>query len=142
MSDQQQSDEPEVSDETEADEEPQTSDTDDMTLLQEQMEEALREKDQFRTLAQRSQADLVNYRRRASEEIDETRRNAKSQIIFKLLSVADNFNRAMELIPEDTVDSGWLDGMELVNRSLDSILKTEGVIKIESKGKPFDPLTC
>lgn len=139
MSDQQQSDDPEASGEADVGDESQESDTDEMTLMREQMEEALREKDQFRTLAQRSQADLVNYRRRASEEIDETRRNAKSQIIFKLLTVADDFNRAMEMLPEDSVESSWLDGMEIVHRSLDNILETEGVSKIESEGKPFDP---
>ena len=36
--------------------------------MREQLEEALREKAQFRAMAQRSQADLANYRRRASEE--------------------------------------------------------------------------
>ncbi len=41
MSDQQQSDDPEVSDETNAEDESQPSDTDKMTLMQEQMEEAL-----------------------------------------------------------------------------------------------------
>lgn len=139
MSDQQQSDDSEVSSETDDAEELQTSDTEDTTLLREQMEEALREKDQFRTLAQRSQADLVNYRRRASEEVAETRKNAKSQIIFKLLSVADDFNRAMEMVPEDSVESSWLEGMKIVHRSLENILDTESVSKIESEGMPFDP---
>ena len=42
-------------------------------LSQENLEEALREKEQFRTMAQRAQADLVNYRNRATQELEEAR---------------------------------------------------------------------
>ena len=41
---------------------------DEMTLIQERLEEALREKDQFRSIAQRAQADLINYRKRVADE--------------------------------------------------------------------------
>ena len=47
---------------------------DESVLLGEQLEEALREQDQFRTMAQRAQADLANYKRRAADELEEVRR--------------------------------------------------------------------
>ena len=108
-------------------------------LVREQMEEALREKEQFRTMAQRAQADLVNYKRRAAEEQGELRRNANSQLIQKVLSVVDDLERAIALIPEDAVASGWLEGLQLVRRNLDNVLATEGVTKIDAEGKPFEP---
>ena len=117
----------------------QEEDTDEFTLMKEQMEEALREKDQFRALAQRAQADFENYRKRVSSERDELRRNANTQLILKVLSVADNLNRAIDYIPKDTVDASWLEGLQLVQRNVGNVLDSEGVSKIEAEGQPFEP---
>ena len=110
----------------------------DAALLTEQLTEAERERDQFRNMAMRAQADLVNYRRRAAEEQTELRRNANAELIGKLLEVVDNFERAIGMLPADAAD-GWHEGLALVQRNLMNILETEGVSKIEAAGKPFDP---
>lgn len=107
--------------------------------INEQLEEALREKDQFRAIAQRAQADLVNYRRRASEELGETRRSATSHLLLKVISVVDDLERALAMIPDEAVVSGWLEGLRLVERKLQSVLESEGVAKIEAEGLPFEP---
>ena len=105
----------------------------------EQLEEALREKDQFRAMAQRAQADLVNSRRRAAEEMEESRRAAKSHLLLKVISVVDDFGRALEMVPEGAVAPGWAEGLQLVHRKLDSLLESEGVTRIEAEGQPFEP---
>ncbi|MCH7787588.1 MAG: nucleotide exchange factor GrpE, partial [Chloroflexi bacterium] len=87
-----------------------TSDGEDMTLMREQLEEALREKDQFRAMSQRAQADLYNYKTRAAQEQESLRLNANSQIILKILSALDDLERALRLVPEDAVATGWLEG--------------------------------
>ncbi len=107
--------------------------------LREELDEALREKEQFRSMAQRAQADLVNYRRRAADESEERRRDALSQLLLKLLSVVDDLERAISIIPQDAVAPGWLDGLLLVLRNVNSILDSEGVSRIEARGKSFDP---
>ena len=103
------------------------------------LDEALREKDQFRSLAQRAQADLENYKRRAADEREEIRRFGQSQVILKVLAVADDFGRALEMVPEDAVAPGWREGLDLVRRRIDHLLETEGVTPIEARGKPFEP---
>ena len=108
-------------------------------LLDEQFQEALREKDQFRAMAQRAQADLVNYKRRVADEQQELRRTAKTQLILKILSVVDDLERALALVPEDAVALGWIQGLRLVQRNIDNILETEGVSKIDARGRPFEP---
>ena len=118
---------------------PETPEAVDVALLQEQLEEALREKDQFRTMAQRAQADLMNLRRRAAEELGEQRRSANSGLLLKILSLADDLGRALSLVPEDAVAPGWLDGVRLVQRNISNILESEGVSKIEAVGRPFEP---
>ena len=111
----------------------------DYASKQERLEEALREKDQFRSIAQRAQADLVNYRKRAADEQQEIRRNANTNIILKFLGVADDLNRAIGMVPDDAVAPGWMEGLTLVQRNLTNALESEGVTKIEAKGQPFEP---
>ena len=104
-----------------------------------ELEEALREKDQFRRLAQRSQADLVNYRRRAAAEIEEVRRRTSADVLLKVVGVVDDMQRALDMVPEDAVAPGWLEGLNLVMRKMEGVLETSGVRKIEALGKPFEP---
>ncbi len=111
----------------------------DENKLQEQLDEALREKDQFRAIAQRAQADLVNYKKRVTEEIQESRRSATTGILLRTLSVVDDPGRTHDLIPEETVAPGWSEGLTLVLRNLNTVLESEGVQRIEALGRDFDP---
>ena len=112
---------------------------DEASLMKAEMEEALREKEQFKAMAQRAQADLENYRRRAVDEQIEIRRNAGTTLLLKFLGVVDDIDRAIELMPADVAGSGWVDGLELIQRNMKSILDSEGVEKIEAKGRRFEP---
>lgn len=98
-----------------------------------------RQRDEFKAMAQRAQADLVNYRRRVEEERQELRRNANADIIVKFLAVVDDFERAIDMLPNDESAAGWQEGLLLVKRNLDNLLESEGVSKIEAAGKDFDP---
>ena len=107
--------------------------------LQERLEEAERERDQFRTLALRYKADLENYKKRAASELDETRERANAQLLLKLIGVADDFNRALDYIPEDASGDGWVEGLRLTQRSIENVMQTEGLSRIEAAiGHPFD----
>ena len=107
--------------------------------LPDPMEDMERERDQYKAMAQRAQADLVNYRRRVDEERVELHRNANASLLTKFLGVVDDFERAIALLPEDAAAAGWQEGLMLVKRNLDNLLESEGVSKIEAAGKSFDP---
>ena len=109
------------------------------SLLENQLAEALREKDQFKLMALRARADLENYRKRAGEEREEARRGANTAILLRVLSVIDDFERAMALVPDDAVAPGWLEGLSLVHKSMTALLESEGVSRIEEVGRTFDP---
>ena len=106
--------------------------------LQARLEEAEREREQFKGIAARAQADLVNYRRRAEEEKDEIRRSAKSTLLMKMLSTVDDLDRALAMIPGDQ-SAGWGEGIELVRRNVVNTLDSEGVTRVETLGKLYDP---
>ena len=117
----------------------QSQKPEDINILQEQHTEALRERDQFRSMAQRAMADLANYKKRTIEEMEENSRSYNSQILLKILSILDDLERAMAHIPDDVKTSGWNDGLNLVLRNVNNILNSEGVEKIEAKGQKFEP---
>ena len=114
-------------------------DADEASDLQERLEEAERERDQFRTMALRYKADLENYKKRAASEMDETRERANAQLLLKLIGVSDDFNRALDYVPDDSSDAGWVEGLRLTQRGIENAMQTEGLSRIEAAiGQPFD----
>lgn len=111
---------------------------DDSRSDHEKIEELTREKEQFRSQAQRAQADLVNYRNRAFQEIEESRRIVRFEVISIFLNVVDDLERAIGNIPSD-MDESWYEGITLVLRSLENSLTLEGVEKIDALGETFNP---
>ena len=87
---------------------------------------------------QRSAADFANFRRRTDEERALQAQFSTAVLIGKLLSVLDDFDRALERAPSDVPES-WLEGIGLVERKLRGVLESEGVTPIEAIGQPFDP---
>lgn len=112
-----------------------------MELLQAQLDEAEREKSQFKALAQRGQADFANFRKRADEEKLELLGTAKSQVILRILPALDDIQRAISQTPTagSEVDNGWLEGFRLIERKLNSMLGSEGLQRIEAEGFTFNP---
>ena len=102
------------------------------------LEAAREQSDENLRAWQRTAADLSNYRRRTDDERETVARFANALLISKLLSVLDDFDRALESVPPDT-DDAWVDGVRLVERKLRNVLESEGVTPIEATGLPFDP---
>lgn len=88
---------------------------------------------------QRAQADFINYRRRSEKEKEELGENTRSYMALKLIPVLDDFERAVSAEPEGSVDSGWVEGIKLIEKKLRTILETEGLSPIQAEGEPFDP---
>lgn len=107
--------------------------------LQAELEEAVRERSQFKALAQRAQADLENLRKRMDEERTEVHRAASAHIITKLLPVLDDLQRALGQATDDPRDATWVEGLGLIERNLLTLLESSGVTIIEADGKVFDP---
>jgi molecular chaperone GrpE len=87
---------------------------------------------------QRSAADFANFKRRTDEERASVGQFSTAVLIGKLLTVLDDFDRALESVPPDAHDA-WIEGVKLVERKLRSVLESEGVSPIEAVGQPFDP---
>ncbi len=88
---------------------------------------------------QRSQADFANFKKRSEQERIEFVKFANSTLMSGLLSVIDDFERALESIPEKGPDSGWVEGIDLIYRKIMTELESQGMKRIEAQGHEFDP---
>jgi molecular chaperone GrpE len=100
--------------------------------LQELAEEA-----QARAL--RVQADFDNFRRRTQKEKEELAQYATSKLVAELLSVLDNFERALATAPGNAESEAFTKGINMIFRQLEGVLKTEGLTAMETVGQPFNP---
>lgn len=88
----------------------------------------------------RLQADFDNTRKRIEREKNDFVKFAHEGIIFELLNVLDDLERAVELAQEKHQDlSGFLKGVEMILAHLYDMLKSHGVKPIDAEGKIFDP---
>jgi molecular chaperone GrpE len=106
--------------------------------LQRVLDQTREQSDEHLRSWQRTAADFSNYRRRIDDEREGLAQFSNALLIGKLLSVLDDFDRALETVPADTHE-GWVDGIRLVERKLRGLLENEGVTPIEALGQPFDP---
>jgi molecular chaperone GrpE len=88
---------------------------------------------------QRSQADFVNFKRRTEQEKGDIIRLANAGLIFNLLSVVDDMERALDNIPDKLAGSKWVDGIVLIYRKFMAILEANGVSEMKASGAQFDP---
>lgn len=91
--------------------------------------------EKLRDAFQRLQADFANYKRRQEKEKQDIYKYASESLITKLLSVLDNFDRALE--GADNEDA-FVQGVILIKNELNNILENEGLEEIKSNNEPFD----
>ncbi len=92
----------------------------------------------------RALADMENLRRRSEREAADARTYAITGFARDMLTVADNIRRALDSVsrtdgvPEEALRP-FVEGVELTERDLLSILNRNGVRRLEPKGQKFDP---
>jgi molecular chaperone GrpE len=103
--------------------------------LRKQQEEARKNHDQYL----RALAEVENIKKRSAREREEYLKYANVSMIKKLLPIIDDLHRAIVVAQTSRDFEVMSKGVEMTARSLDELLKGEGVEAIESLGKPFDP---
>lgn len=105
-----------------------------------EIEELTRERDEYRSIAQRSQADYANLRRRAEDERILLQQNASNIVLMKLLPVVDDLQRALDSLSEADASEPWPEGIRMIFRKLESLIESEGVTSFSPEaGQTFDP---
>lgn len=95
------------------------------------------ERDEYLTLAQRTQADFDNYRKRAAKEVAAAGARGKASLAREMLPAVDNLERA--LVSAGDGEASLAEGVRLVHSELIGALERSGVEAIEPAGERFDP---
>jgi molecular chaperone GrpE len=98
---------------------------------------AERQRDEYLNLAQRTQADFENYRKRAAREAAAAGERAKSGLIRELLPIVDNLERA--LVSAEEGEQHLAEGVRLVHSELIAVLERNGIEQFDPAGDKFDP---
>lgn len=89
----------------------------------------------------RSQAELLNYKKRKDEETDRIIKYAEEDILKGFLPILDNFERAIGMDDDNQSDnvSKFLEGFKLMYKQIRTLLEKFEVKEIDALNKEFDP---
>ena len=85
-----------------------------------------------------TQAELINYRKRTDERIEELLKYKNEDLLLDLTDMIENLNRAASVKVESEESKKIQTGITMVNNQFKEILKKYGVVEIEALGYPFD----
>lgn len=97
------------------------------------------EAEQFKGLAQRVQADFVNYKRRVEGERQAQADATRAETVLAFLPIVDDLERALAHVPAELAGESWVEGFRLIERKLGGVLERLGVTRVGAQGEPFDP---
>jgi molecular chaperone GrpE len=107
--------------------------------IEEELDEMVKtaaERDEYLALAQRTQADFENYRKRVARDAAQAQDRGVARLAKELLPALDNLDRAIE-----AAEAGdpLLEGVRLVRSELGAALARLGIEAFASLGEQFDP---
>ena len=94
------------------------------------VDDVMKERDEFKDIALRVQADFENYRKRAASQMSDELDRALGKLVEQLLPVLDACEAAV---------AHGVEGVEQVWSSLIGALQKQGLEALDLAGKPFDP---
>jgi molecular chaperone GrpE len=99
------------------------------------------QRDEYLALAQRTQADFENYRKRMAKETHVAHDRGVKKVVSELLPALDNFERALAAAEAEEADEEHhlTKGIRLVQQELASALQRVGIESFSPQGETFDP---
>jgi len=111
----------------------------DLDALRQELEATRAREAEYLDGWQRSRADFLNYKRRVERDLEAAYQQAAATILTRYLPILDDIERALRERPSVPELESWCEGLQLIQRKLQTILETEGVEPIPGQGKMFDP---
>ena len=111
----------------------------DLSALKEELREARKSSDNNLNRLKYMMAEFDNYRKQMQKQIDSRIESGKAELLVKFLSLRDDYLRALEMAKQSKSETVVIEGLEGILKNFDSLLRSEGVMEIETIGTPFDP---
>ena len=84
-------------------------------------------------------ADFDNYRKQMDKQVASKIEESKAELMLRFLNIRDDYVRAVEIAKQSKAELVVVEGLEGILKNFDHLLKSEGVIDIETLETPFDP---
>lgn len=108
--------------------------------LKEDLKKCQAEKQEYLDGWQRSQADFINFKKRAEESKKDFATYANEELIIELLPVLDSFDLAFKNKDAwEKIPAEWRMGVEFIYNQFKSVLSNNKVLEINPIGQKFDP---
>lgn len=101
-----------------------------------QVKKLTEENAQLKDQLLRKMAEFDNFRKRTAREKEELAAHVKAGCAEPIISLIDNFERALSCPCSDTE---FYKGIQMLSTQFTDMLKNLGIEEIEALGKPFDP---
>ena len=85
----------------------------------------------------RLMADFQNYKKRVEKEKTDIYAYANEKLVTELLTVMDNFERALA---HESADESFVEGMRMIFKQLSGVLEKAGLEEIKALGEDFNPM--
>lgn len=119
--------------------EPSDNGDQELNALQSQIDNLKRQAQENLEGWQRSRAEFTNLKRRTEREFSEIRERAALDTVTKLLPIIDDFERAVDNVPEDIQEHSWVSGTTMILKKFEKLLEEFRVEAINPVGESFDP---
>jgi molecular chaperone GrpE len=103
------------------------------------LDQLQRERDDLYDRLLRKTAEFDNYRKRVERERREQADQAVTDLLLELLSVVDDFDRALTVDPQSDEAGAYRKGVAIIHAKLHDLLKRYAVRPLDVLGKDFDP---
>jgi molecular chaperone GrpE len=108
--------------------------------LQRRIKELELENSELKAQYLRKQADFENFRKRMQREKQEAKKYSNQELLQDLISIIDDFERAIKSAEESKDFDSFHSGIQLIERQFINMLETKyGLTRMESEGEEFDP---
>ncbi len=81
-------------------------------------------------------AEFENFKKRSKKERESLYNSILSDVVESILPILDNLENAAKV---ETKDESYKQGIELVLKQFNDVLKSKGIEEIEAMGETFDP---
>ena len=110
-------------------------------MTEENIEDLQKKCEEYLNGWKRERADFSNYKKDEMERIGQLVKYSNEELILKIIPILDNIYLAEAHVPAELENHQWTKGFHHIKDQLCEFLKKEGIERIETVGKPFDPNT-
>ncbi|MGI6172734.1 MAG: nucleotide exchange factor GrpE [Christensenellales bacterium] len=105
----------------------------------EALEKTVRQRDEYLSMAQRTQAEFMNFKKRNQQVYADAYDEGVREVLTKMLPTIDNLERAIDAAEKHDAEDALLEGVRMTLKSMLDAAGKLGMEEVPALGEKFDP---